>query len=175
MLYRLVQHHYEELRTRIYRKLTHSGRLLDVSSYNLASYNVTAIKTLKSGAQLFCDSPDALRNQAQHLLRQRTERNHQFDCWYRYDRLQVRLLTLLTMLRLLLTNVEDKEHPRDRQCARIFRVYEATNMYAGENGRNAKTRLIKCKWQLRTVGERTTLLNIADKVTITFTGARQNI
>ena len=53
----------DELRTIVYRKSTHTDRLLDESSNNPTSHKATAIKTLTRRAQLICDSPDALRNE----------------------------------------------------------------------------------------------------------------
>ena len=61
MLDCLVTRHNNELRTTIYRKPTHTDRLLDQSSYNPTSHKATTIRTLTKRAQLVCDSPDSLR------------------------------------------------------------------------------------------------------------------
>ena len=58
------------LSTTVYRKPTHTDRLLDQSSYNPTSHKATTIQTLTRRAQLVCDSPDRLADQIQ-LLRQR--------------------------------------------------------------------------------------------------------
>ena len=49
-----------KLKTTIYRKQTHTHRLLDQSSYNATSHMATTIRTLARRAQLVCDSPDSL-------------------------------------------------------------------------------------------------------------------
>ena len=49
-----------KLKTAIYRKPTHTDRLLDQSSYNPTSHKATTIRTLTRRAQLVCDSPDSL-------------------------------------------------------------------------------------------------------------------
>ena len=48
-----------KLRTTIYRKPTHTDRLLDQSSYNPTSHKATTIRTLTRRAQLVCDSTDS--------------------------------------------------------------------------------------------------------------------
>ena len=58
----LVSRDNNELRTTMYRKPTHTDRLLDESSYNPTSHKATAIKTLTRRAQLVCDAPDSLRD-----------------------------------------------------------------------------------------------------------------
>ena len=56
----LVTRDNNELRTTIYRKPTHTDRLLDQSCYNPTSHRATTIRTLTRRAQLVCDSPDSL-------------------------------------------------------------------------------------------------------------------
>ena len=88
----LVKRDSDELRTTVYRKPTHTDRLLDESSYNPPSHSVTTIKTSTRRAQLICDSPDALRNddeELQHVFRKNnynsdviklnTYKNHEID------------------------------------------------------------------------------------------------
>ena len=58
-----------ELRTIVYRKPTHTDRLLDESSYNPTSHKVTTINTLTRRAQLVCDTPDSLRDENRYLER----------------------------------------------------------------------------------------------------------
>ena len=48
------------LRTTVYRKPTHTDRLLDQTSYNPSSHKVTTVRTLTRRAQIFCDSGDSL-------------------------------------------------------------------------------------------------------------------
>ena len=57
------------LRTTIYRKPTHTDRLLDQSSYDPISHKSTAIRTLTSltrRAQLVCDSPYSLQDETDY-------------------------------------------------------------------------------------------------------------
>ena len=63
----LVTRDNNELRTTIYRKLTHTDRLLDQSSYNPTSHKATTIRTLTRRAQLVCDSPDSLTDEIKYL------------------------------------------------------------------------------------------------------------
>ena len=65
----LVSHDNDRLRTTVYRKPTHTDRLLDQTSYNPTSHKATTIKTLTKRAQLLCDSPDDLLNETRHLER----------------------------------------------------------------------------------------------------------
>ena len=46
------------LRTTVYRKPTHTDRLLDESSYDPTSHQATTIRTLTRRAQLVCDTPE---------------------------------------------------------------------------------------------------------------------
>ena len=57
-----------KLKTTIYRKPTHTDRLLDQSSYNPTSHKAT-IRTLTRRAQqlLVCDSPDSLQDETDYL------------------------------------------------------------------------------------------------------------
>ena len=77
-----------KLRTTIYRKPTHTNRLLDQSSYNPTSHKATTIRTLTRRAQLVCNSPDSItdeikyldnvfnkNNYSRHLIRHNTSRN----------------------------------------------------------------------------------------------------
>ena len=69
----------EELRTTVYRKLTHTDRLLDESSYNPTSHKATTIKTLTRRAQLICNLPDALRNENEYLQHVFRKNNYNSD------------------------------------------------------------------------------------------------
>ena len=59
----LFTHDHNKKRTTIYRKPTHTERLLDQSSYNPTSHKATTIQTLTRHAQLVCDSPDSLMDE----------------------------------------------------------------------------------------------------------------
>ena len=63
----LVSRDENKLRTTIYRKPTHTDRLLDQSSYNPTSHKATTIQTLTRGAQLVCDSTDNLTDETNYL------------------------------------------------------------------------------------------------------------
>ena len=63
----LVSRDNNELRTTVYRKPTHTDRLLDESSYNPTSHKATTIKTLTRRAQLVCNTPDSLRDENRYL------------------------------------------------------------------------------------------------------------
>ena len=65
----LVSSDNNELRTTVYRKPTHTGRLLDESSYNPTSHKATTIRTLTRRAQLVCDTSDSLRGENRYLER----------------------------------------------------------------------------------------------------------
>ena len=56
-----------KLSTTVYRKPTHTDRLLDQSSYNPTSHKATTIQTLTRRAQLVCDSPDRLADENNYL------------------------------------------------------------------------------------------------------------
>ena len=74
-----VSHDNNKLQTTVYRKLTHTDRLLDQSSYNPTSHKATTIKTLTRRAQLICDSPDALRQENDYLQRVFHKNNYNSD------------------------------------------------------------------------------------------------
>ncbi|CAH3044512.1 unnamed protein product [Porites evermanni] len=63
----LVTRDNNKLKTTIYRKPTHTDRLLDQSSYNPTSHKATTIRTLTRRAQLVCDSPDSLQDETDYL------------------------------------------------------------------------------------------------------------
>ena len=62
----LVSRDENKLRTTIYRKPTHTDRLLDQSSYNPTSHKATTIQTLTRRAQLVCDSTDSLTDETNY-------------------------------------------------------------------------------------------------------------
>ena len=69
-----------KLQTTIYRKLTHTDRLLDQSSYNNpTSHKATTIRTLTRRAQLVCDSPDNLEDKTDYLNNVFSKNNYNTD------------------------------------------------------------------------------------------------
>ena len=75
----LVTRDNNKLQTTIYRKPTHTGRLLDQSSYNPISYKATTIRTLTRRAQLVCDSPDSLQDDTDYLNNVFSKNNYNTD------------------------------------------------------------------------------------------------
>ena len=65
--------------TTIYRKPTHTNRLLDQSSYNPTSHKATTIRTLTRRAQLVCDSPDSLQDETDYLNNVFSKNNYNTD------------------------------------------------------------------------------------------------
>ena len=63
----LVRGENNTLRTTVYRKPTHTDRLLDQKSYNPTSHKVTMVRTLTRRAQIVCDSHDSLADETNHL------------------------------------------------------------------------------------------------------------
>ena len=55
------------LRTTVYRKPTHTDRLLDESSYNPTSHKATTIRTLTRRVQLICNTTDSLSDKNKYL------------------------------------------------------------------------------------------------------------
>ena len=75
----LVGRNNNELRTTVYRKPTHTDRLLDESSYNPTSHKATTIKTLTRRAQLVCNTPDSLSDENKYLDRVFDKNNYNTD------------------------------------------------------------------------------------------------
>ena len=63
----LVTRENNTLRTIVYRKPTHTDRLLDQTPYNPTSHKVTTVRTLTRGAQIVYDSHDSLTDETKHL------------------------------------------------------------------------------------------------------------
>ena len=59
----LVTREVNTLRTAVYRKPTHTNRLLDQTSYNRTSRKATTVRTLTRRAQIVCDSHDSLTDE----------------------------------------------------------------------------------------------------------------
>ena len=68
-----------KLKTTIYRKPTHTDRLLDQSSYNPTSHKATTIRTLTRRAQLVCHSPDSLQDETDYLNNVFSKNNYNTD------------------------------------------------------------------------------------------------
>ena len=75
----LVSRNNNELQTTVYRKPTHTDRLLDESSYNPTSHKATTIKTLTRRAQLVCNTPDSLSDENKYLDRVFNKNNYNAD------------------------------------------------------------------------------------------------
>ena len=75
----LLTHDNNKLRTTVYRKPTHTDRLLDQSSYNPTSHKATTIKALTTRAQLICDSQNALQDENDYLPRVFYKKNYNSD------------------------------------------------------------------------------------------------
>ena len=75
----LVSRHDNKLQTTIYRKPTHTDRLLDQSSYNPISHKATTIRTLTRRAQLVCDSTDSLTDETKYLDNVFSKKNYNSD------------------------------------------------------------------------------------------------
>ena len=67
------------LRTIVYRKPTHTDRLLDKSSYNPTSHKATTIRTLTRRAQLVCNTTDSLSDENKYLNRVFSKNNYNED------------------------------------------------------------------------------------------------
>ena len=64
----LVTRENNTLRTTVYRKPTHTDRLLDQASYNPTSHKATTVRTLTRRAQIVCDSDDSLTDEIKHCF-----------------------------------------------------------------------------------------------------------
>ena len=67
------------LRTTVYRKPTHTDRLLDESSYNPTSHKATTIRTLTRREQLVCSTTDSLPDESNYLDRVFSKNNYNED------------------------------------------------------------------------------------------------
>ena len=178
----LVSRDDTRLRTTVYRKPTHTNRLLDQSSYNPTSHRATTVRTLTRRAKIICDSADSLRDANEHL-RQIFHKNDYSDEFidtnnYKQNKQNDECantetkneLTIVSLpyirgtsetttrilkpfniriahkptrtLRHLLTNVKDKDDPKDRQGT-VYRIRcnDCNGTYIGETGRMLTTRL----------------------------------
>ena len=177
----LVSRHDNKLQTTIYRKPTHTDRLLDQSSYNPISYKAATIRTLTRRAQLVCDSTDSLTDESKYLDNVFSKNNYNPDFVKRNvyknnkpnttNAKPVTIATIpyikgtsetivrilqpynirvaykpITNLRQLLTNVNDKDEPNDRQGA-VYKIKccDCQASYIGETGRNLNIRLTEHK------------------------------
>ena len=171
----LVSRDDNSLRTKVYRKPTHIDILLDASSYNLTSHKATTIKTLTRRAQLVCNTTDSLSDENKYLDRVFSKNNYNEDFIQRNTHrptttepnnnvtltttatipyisriLQPFIIRVahkpITTLRQLLTNVKDKDEPRNRQGA-VYKINcsDCHASYIGETGRNLATRLTEHK------------------------------
>ena len=75
----LVTRDNNKLQKTIYRKPTHTDRLLDQSSYNPTCHKAATIRTLTRRAQLVCDSPDSLQDESGYLNNVFSKDNYNTD------------------------------------------------------------------------------------------------
>ena len=179
----LVTRDNNKLKTTIYRKPTHTDRLLDQSSYNPTSHKATTIRTLTRRAQLVCHSPDSLQDETDYLKNLFSKNNYNYNTYFVRRKTHsntdsntqtnvysgpVKKATIpyirgtssetiagilqpynirvahkpITSLPRLLTNVNDKDKPEDRQGA-VYKIKccDCQASYIGETGRNLSTRL----------------------------------
>ena len=78
-LHHLVTHENNTLRTTVYRKPTHTDRLLDQMSYNSTSHKATMVRTLTRRAHVVCDSHDSLADETKHLNTVFIDNNYSTD------------------------------------------------------------------------------------------------
>ena len=170
------------LRTTVYRKPTHTDRLLDQSFYNPTSHRATTVRTLTRHTQIICEKADSLRDENDHLRQifhkndysdefidtNKYKQNKQNDqCANTETKNELTTVSLpyirrtsetiarilkpfniriahkpTRTLRHLLTNVKDKDDPKDRQGT-VYRIRcnDCTGTYIGETGRTLTTRL----------------------------------
>ncbi|KAL9972266.1 hypothetical protein ACROYT_G018545 [Oculina patagonica] len=129
----LVSRDNNKIRTTVYRKPTHTDRLLDETSYNPTSHKATTIKTLTRRAQLVSTLP-YIKGTSETIARILQPYN-------------IRVAHKpITTLRHLLTNVKDRDEPNNRQGA-IYKIKcsDCQVSYIGETGRNLTTRLTEHK------------------------------
>ena len=75
----LVTRDNNKLQTTIYRKPTHTDRLLDQSSHNPTSHKVTTILTLTRRAPLVCDTPESLLDETNYINNVFSKKNYDTD------------------------------------------------------------------------------------------------
>ena len=75
----LVTRENNTLRTTVYRKPTHTDRLLDQTSHNPTSHKATTVQTLTRRAQIVCDSDESLADEIKHLNTVFTKNNYNTD------------------------------------------------------------------------------------------------
>ena len=66
-------------RTTVYRKPTHTDRLLDQMSYNPTLHRATTVRTLTTRAQIVCDSDGSLTNKMKQLNTVLIKNNYNTD------------------------------------------------------------------------------------------------
>ena len=213
----LVSRDDTRLRTTVYRKPTHTERLLDQSSNNPTSHRATTVRTLTRSAQIICDSADSLRDENEHL-RQLFHKNNYSDEFidsneYKQNKendecantetknelttvslpyirgtsetiarilkpFNIRIAHKPTRtLRHLLTNVKDKDDPKDRQGT-VYRIRcnDCNGTYIGETGRTLTIRdleNIKPKRTRRTW--LTTSPSTTERLAMTLTGTLRHV
>ena len=92
----LVSRDDNSLRTTVYRKPTHTDRLLDESSYNPTSHKATTIRTLTRRAQLVCNTTDSLSDENKYLHRVFSKNNYNEELIQVIHLFEVAFLCFLT-------------------------------------------------------------------------------
>ena len=75
----LVTRENNTLQTTVYRKPTHTDRLLDQTSYNPTSHKATTVRILTRRAQIVCDSDESLTDEIKHLNTVFIKKNYNTD------------------------------------------------------------------------------------------------
>ena len=152
------------LRTTVFRKPTHTDRLLNQTFHNPTSLKATTVRTLTRRAKNVCDSHDSLTDETRHLntvfiknystdfverntyVRPNDSSNNSHTTTATIARIlrpyNIRAYKLMLTWRRLLTDVKDKDEPENRPGA-VYRTKcsDCQATYIGENGRNLTTRL----------------------------------
>ena len=113
----LVSRDENKLRTTVYRKPTHTDRLLDQSSYNPTSHKATTIQTLTRRAQLVCDSTDSLTDETNYLNKVFSKNNYNAD----FIRRNTHKPAEHNGTNAKDTDVKDTDEPNDRQGA-VYKI-----------------------------------------------------
>ena len=133
----LVTRENNTLRTTVYRKPTHTDRLLDQTFYNPTSHKATTVRTLRTRrAQIVCDSHDSLTNidfiERNTYIRPKDSSNYSYTTSATIPYIRGTSETIARILRPynirvahkpiftlrhLLTNVKGKDKPEDRPGA----------------------------------------------------------
>ena len=151
----LVSRDDNSLRTTVYRKPTHTDRLLDESSYNPTSHKATTIRTLTRRAQLVCNTTDSLSDENKYLNRVFSKNNYNEDFIQRNahrptttteanDNATPTTTATIPYLKGISENISRILQPF---IEAVYKIYcsDWYASYIGETGRNLTTRLTEHK------------------------------